>query len=448
MILKSDFIYPESENIKQLYTSKADELVISGPYQSGKTYPCLVKLYLLHLRYPIWSLVVRKRKTDLLRTVIPDFENKVLPYPPGHPHSLVEAYGKQAPQWYNFPNGGRMTLGGMDDPNKFLSGGYDIAYYNQCEQATIDEWEKLKTRCNGRSGRWKTKRGEIRHQLLGDCNPDSHLHWIKQREKDGRLKLVSCSHQDNPLLYSNGEYTDLGLRTIAGMRETLTGIRYERGFLGLWVAAEGQVYEFDRDDYIITQLPDISNWHKYRAIDFGLTHPFVCLWIAQDPENGTLIVYREWRHTNMLVADHAERIKELSKDERITYTVADHDAEDNLTLNRAGIQTRLAKKSILQGIDAVKRRLKTDRLLFYDKALVKRDPELQRQNKPLTTIDEFGSYVHKPIEQHVGNSEKDDLPIKRNDDGLDALRYIVMELDYRPVAVGFGSTSVKQQSRL
>ena len=447
-MLKADFVAPDSANIEELYSSRHDELVISGPYQSGKTFPCLVKLHLLHLRHPLWTLVVRKRKTDLLRTVIPDFENKVLPYPPSHPLSFVEPYGRQSPQWYNYPNGGRMTLGGMDDPDKFLSGGYDVVYYNQCEQATLDEWEKLKTRCNGRSGRWKTKDGRVLHQLLGDCNPDSHLHWIKKREQDGKLRLVNCTHADNPLLFRDGDYTVLGRKTVADLESSLTGVRYQRGFLGQWVSAEGQVYEFDRDKHVISDLPDMRLWQKYRAIDFGLTHPFVCLWFALNPKTGTLILYREWRRTNMLVADHAKEIMKASWGERTQFTVADHDAEDNLTLTRAGIPTRLANKSVLQGIDAVKRRLKERTLLIYDKALIKADPELARQGKPLRTLDEFAGYVHKPLESHVGDASKDDLPIKRNDDGLDALRYMVMALDSPRQTFGFAGAGVKQQTRI
>ena len=68
----------------------------------------------------------------------------------------------------------------------------------------------------------------------------------------------------------NGEWTEKGKHTRETLEKTLSGIRYQRGFLGKWVAAEGQVYgEFDHDKHVINKLPDISGWTKYRAIDFG-----------------------------------------------------------------------------------------------------------------------------------------------------------------------------------
>ena len=446
-MLKSNYVHPQSENIQELFRSRDPELILEGGYQAGKTYPCLVKLHLLHLRYPIWSLTVRKKKVDLVRTVIPDFENKVIERHPSDPESVVTSYGKNNPQWYDYPNGGRMVLGGMDDSDKVLGSSYDLIYFNQCEQASLDDWEKLRARCNGRSFRWITKNGRLNHQLLGDCNPDASFHWIKAREKSGRVRVIKCTLKDNPMLYYDGDWTAFGRKTDEDLQQSLTGIRYQRGYLGKWVSAEGNVYEFDENFHVIDTLPDIRTWRKYRGIDFGLVHPFVCLWFAKEPDTGALYCYREWRMTGMMVSDHAKKIKELSEGERISFTVADHDAEDNLTLNKAGVPTRLADKSILRGIEAVQRRLKARSIYFLRDALVMKDTELVNQNKPTSVIEEFGSYVHKPLEQHIGNSEKDDIPIKENDDGLDVTRYIVSAID-KGVTLGFHHGSAVAQTRL
>ena len=311
-MLHPDYLRSESEATIEMLQSKDSEIVLSGPYQSGKTFPCLVKLHLLCCRYPLKALVVRAQQSDLSDTVIPEYHDKILPCHPQSKESFVKPYGGNKPEWYDYPNGARITLGGMDNAGKWLSGAYDLIFFNQCEQGKLADWEILATRCTGRSGRWKTKDGTVHHQVLGDANPDSHLHWIPKRSEDGLLKLVNSTHVDNPTLFINGEWTEQGEETIALLKRTLSGIRYQRGFLGKWVAAEGQVYgEFDADKHVINELPDISEWTKYRAIDFGLVHPFVCLWFARDPEDGTLILYREWRYTGKLVSDHAQKIKEL-----------------------------------------------------------------------------------------------------------------------------------------
>ena len=445
-MLNDNYIHPQSEVINELFRSRDTELIVDGPYQTGKSFPCMTKLHILHLYHPIWSLVVRKTNKALMRSVIPQYENKILPVHPMSSKSLVVPYGRRSPQWYDYPNGGRMVLGGMDDPDKVLSSEYDIVYYNQCEEGTLEDWEKLSARCNGRSGRW-IENGMVCNQLLGDCNPSTPIHWIKKREKSNRLRLLQTKHKDNPTLYIDGEWTPQGVKTIRQLKDSLTGIRYQRGYQGIWVAAEGQVYEFNDNIHVIKTLPDLTKWQKYRAVDFGLKHPFVCLWFAKNPDNGALLCYREWRRTNWTVAEHAEKIKELSEGESISYTVADHDAEDNLTLNRAGIPTRLAEKSVLRGVEAVKLRLKNKRLLFYADALVEQDPELIRQGDPLDVIQEFPGYVHKPLDKHMGDPAKDDIPIKGKDDGLDASRYLVMSHD-RGITLGFHSGIAKRNTRI
>ena len=50
---------------------------------------------------------------------------------------------------------------------------------------------------------------------------------------------------------------------------------------------------------------------------------------------------------------------------------------------------------------------------------MERDHDLALNGKPLSTIDEFAGYVHKPLESHIGDASKDDLPVKSSDDGLD-----------------------------
>ena len=445
-LLNSRYIAPQSRNCHALYASRLPELVASGTYESSKTTHCLVKLHLLHLQYPIWSLVVRHTKKALIRSVIPAFENKILPVHPTHPESYVIPYGKRQPQWYDYPNGGRMTLGGMNDPDEVLSAEYDIIYYNQCEQATPEQWEKLAARCNGRAGNW-IENGKRMHQLLGDCNPDSKFHFLKQREAAGQLTMLNFTFADNILMARDGYWTEYGVKTRKGLSESLTGMRYLRGYLGEWAVAEGAVYkEWDPEVHVIDKLPDMTGWLRYRVIDFGLVHPFVCLWFAKRPSDGALFCYREYRRTGMMVEEHARNIKKLSEGESIVHTVADHDAEDNLTLQRYGVPTLLADKRILLGIEAVKRRLRDRKLFFYRNASVGADPELVRMgNRPLTTIDEFAGYHHKPVETHIGVAEKDDLPVKENDDGLDCVRYEVVAHDNLS-AFGFAGSTVARQT--
>jgi phage terminase large subunit len=166
------------------------------------------------------------------------------------------------------------------------------------------------------------------------------------------------------------------------------------------------------------------------VVDFGYVHPFVMQWWAEDPE-GRLYRYREIYMTRRLVEDHTELAMRLSKDEpRPAAIVVDHDAEDRATFERkSGYMTVAARKNVSAGIQAVAERLRAvqgrPRLLFMRDSLVERDAGLGEQGKPGCTEDEFASYVWNL----AASRRKGEEPVKADDHGLDATRYLVAHRD-------------------
>jgi hypothetical protein len=324
----------------------------------------------------------------------------------------------------------------------------------------IGDYEVLRTRNTGRGGVAPYA------QTFGDCNPGPPNHWIIEREKAGALKLLHSQHEDNPSLYDDdGRLTEQGVRSMAVL-DSLTGLRYKRLRLGLWVAAEGTVYEgWDRSVHLIDYVPGHPEWTKYnlprswrrfRSIDFGYTNPFVCQWWAMD-EDGRLYLYRELYGTQRLVEDWADEINRLSvwtykndegedvtEPEKIEFTVADHDAEDRATLHRRGIWTVAAEKDVSPGIQAVQERIKIagdgrPRLYIFRSALVREDTSLREKRKPICTADEKDTYVWQESKEKRAEKEE---PLKVDDHGCDAERYIVYLLD------GVGATVTEDKVRV
>ena len=400
-----------------VWNSKHPEVMLAGPYETGKTFATIYKFHILHAKYPnCRGLMVRKSYKSLVQTAIVTYEHKILPVPPRHPESVIRCYGGSKAEWYDYPNGSRIILGGLDNADKVLSGEYDFIYVNQAEELSVDDWEKLSTRCTGRAG------NSPYTQLIGDCNPGSDQHWILKRDQ---LKVFYSKHEDNPVLYdvNTKEWTEQGEKTMSTLR-ALTGIRRKRGLEGLWVAAEGQVFEFDRSVHLIDNFEIPKDWTRFRSIDFGYKHPFVCQWWAVCPD-GKMYLYKEIFYTGKTVAAHAQRIKELSQGENILYTLADHDAEDNATLQENGIRTRLANKTMRPGLNAVERRLSLEepRIFFFKNTLDEYDYSLEERNKPTRTVDEFSRYVYR---EELKGLLKDEHPVKDCDDGMDTMRYAVM----------------------
>lgn len=417
---------------REFWRSKDAEIILSGPYETGKTIAALNKLHALLCKYAgAQALMVRKTYKSLIASVVVSYEKKILPFPPGHPKCLIAKYGGEHPEWYDYPNGSRLYLGGMDKPDKFLSAEFDFIYVNQAEELRLDDWEKLSGRATGRAGNTPYP------QIMADCNPGAPHHWIKQRPQ---IRLLKSKHRDNPTLYhpETGEITEQGKRTMAKLN-ALTGVRLKRGRDGLWVGAEGQVYEeWDEDIHVIDPFKIPPTWTRYRAIDFGYRNPFVCGWWATD-EDGRLYLYRQLYMTGRTVKVHAEQINRLSASEKHAATIADHDAGDRATLEENGISTIAAKKDISVGIEKVQERLKVQgdgrpRLFIFRDSLVEEDMFLKENYKPTCAEQEFSNYVYPEPKDKKPEKE---APIDADNHGMDMIRYMVMYLDggQRKVAI-------------
>ena len=396
-----------------IQTDTSAEIVLSGPAGTGKSLAWLAKFHAMAQRYPRsrW-LFVRKTRASLTDSALVTFEERILG---GSEHPLAVNAQRYTRHSYQYANGSEIVLGGMDRPTRLYSTEFDGVYVQEANELTLGEWESLLRTLRNRRVPFQ--------QLVGDCNPDAPTHWLYQRAQSGGCLMLHTRHEDNPALHNGTDYTEFGRSYIATL-DRLTGVRYKRLRLGQWVAAEGTVYEFDRAVHLIDKFTPPADWKRIRAIDFGYTNPFVCLWIAVDPD-GRAYVYREYYKTKGLVQDHARIINHYSQGERYEVTVADHDAEDRATLLRYGVFTTAAKKDVRTGIEAVQDRMRVagdgkPRLFVMRDALVERDDELVEARRPYRIEQEFDVYVYPPGADGKPNKEE---PLKDNDHALDALRY-------------------------
>jgi len=395
-----------------LLTCHNQEAIISGPSETGKTTAALMRLHILAWKYPgLQGAIARKVRRSIYASTLQTYR-RIL-----GPESPVAVYGGQEPSWFDYPNGSRLIVAGLDDPGKLLSSEFDIIYVSQAEELAQGDWEVLLTRVTGRAGHMPYG------QLLGDCNPGAPGHWIKQRANEGKLALLESRHEDNPVLYDDaGGLTEQGARTLAVL-DSLSGVRLARLRFGRWVSAEGQIYtDYDSAVHLIDPIPLPGDWRRIRAVDFGLEHPFACLWLAQAPQSDDLYVYRQLYKTGRTVAEHAGTILAHSSGQWFEATVCDHDAEDRLTLARAGIPNIAARKPVLAGIGRVQDRLKARKLFIFRNSLIEADQVLVAKHLPFALEQEFESWVW-------ANNATREVPIKINDHGLDALRYAVMYFD-------------------
>lgn len=400
------------------FRDKARVCLYGGAAGGGKSRAASEKQHAYMLKYPgAVGVALRKAREFASKSVV---------------YALQAAIGDDPSVRYNaselmfhYANGSRIFVAGMKDEGQRQAlrsingdGSVDFIWVEEANALTEDDYNELLGRLRGRAAPWR--------QILLTTNPDGPMHWIKTRLMDGGEASVHYSSaKDNPHLPP--EY----LQTL----ESITGVLGMRLRDGLWVQAEGVVYDTWSDAvHIVNRMPDgWQQWRKFRAIDFGYVNPFVCQWWAVDPD-GRLYRYREIYMSKRTVADHAEKINLLSRGESYEATVCDHDAEDRATLKQAGITSIAAIKDVSRGIQAVQQRLMRGhddqpRLFLLKNALVERDGLLADERKPTSTEQELPGYIWQTAGDGRPNKEE---PLKLNDHGADCLRYAVMYLDGRP----------------
>jgi len=398
-----------------LFRATEPEILLAGPSRTGKSQAACEFLNRLCLDYPGTSaLIARKTRESLSESGLKTLAARILP-------GTARWYGDR--EW-RYRNGSHIAAVGMNEPTRIMSTEYDIIYVQEATELEENDWELLLTRLSGTV--------LPRRQIIGDCNPAGEHHWLRQRAASGKLRMLTTRHEDNPTLFTvDGKITDFGDEYIAKL-DNLTGVRHKRLRLGIWCSAEGMIYEeFDWNVHVCDRFAIPPEWRRFWAIDFGYTQPFVWQAWAQDPQTKTAYRFAELYHTQMLVEDVAERIKRWMTENHEDFPAAiicDHDAEDRATLKKKlGVPTIRANKSVSPGIQAVKEALVSqvregrNGLVFMRDSALAHDPALQEAKLPTCTEEEVESYVWK-------EGVKDSEPVKADDHGMDAMRYLTMYL--------------------
>lgn len=388
-----------------LWRCKRHEVILSGPAETGKTFAALHKLDALMWRYShAQAAIVRKTYKSTVSSVIQTYVNKVLA-----PGAGIIPYGGERPDWFDYPNGSRVWVAGMDSADKVLSSERDFIYVNQAEELSVDDWETLGTRCTGRAGNTPYA------QLFGDCNPASRNHWIVERAKVGTLSLLKSEHRDNPMLYDEaGGLTAQGTRTMETL-EALTGSRRKRLYEGEWFSAEGLVYEEFSREVHVCERPREDLRHFIVGCDEGYTNPSVALVIGVDGD-GRAHVIEEFYQRRVLQAAFVDVCRDIYQRYHPDAFYVDPSAAGLIAeMQSAGLPALGGTNDVSDGIQAVKQRF-----------------VVQGDGRPRLTINADCVNLISEMEAYVWAHGRDgtalDKPGKDDDHAEDALRYAVSAL--------------------
>jgi len=426
----------------EAYNSTAREVVVEGPARTGKTFAILQRMVRHAHDVPGYKgLIVRKVAVTLGATVLRTLEEDVFHEWESSTRTSrldgVHFFGgsQNEPASYEFDNGSRIVVGGMDAPTKILGTEYDEIFYNEVIEGTEEDVETLQSRLS---------HGLLEHPaFLADCNPSHDKHWVLQRIKRGGVHHIKTTLKDNPAFYDeSGLPTERGrayLESLAG----LTGSRYQRLVLGEWVGVENAVYpHFDRRIHV----QDIPNGTRFVdgafGADFGRVHKSAAVACSRD-QHGRVWVREAWARPS---TDHGEALRRVVSDLRGRYSTRRGRVDPNQDVLAGLLNAQIAKSgegSRQHRIDLTARLLNTfpggvvpsltgettGRALSYGPEGPDDTPGLLFV-KGAPGIDELCDELEAYHYEHRLTDTKDEMVVARiNDDMVAAMEYAIEELE-------------------
>jgi PBSX family phage terminase large subunit len=434
-VVRRESVYQPFGAIRDLWTSTDTELLISGPAHTGKSVGCGNYILFLCEMWPgLRVLIVRKTRASISESFIPTFENRVLPA--GHPMG-AKKLAPTSRHGYDHPEtGARIVLGSMENPTRLFSTEWDIIWYEECTEATLNEWESLfralrnKKITHPHGPHPETGEPRFMHRIIGTCNPDSPHHWLMTRVKQGKLRYVKSEHKDNPS-FTRDDREKL---------ERMTGVRRDRLLLGLWKASEGAIWDnFDLPTHRVADHPRTTDgklayaW-TVAAVDWGyIDSGAITVWGVD--HDGRM--YRAWEVKRELwsIDQWVERAVQLDKQWKPVAFVCDNARGEHIAqFKKAGLNAIPVSKTgdgnrgfVHLTLDLVRDRLKVQpdgfpRLMFVADAHDDPQGSLVEKSTPTCTEDEIPGYSLKRV-QSTGEI-LDGVPADSQEDHcIDTLRY-------------------------
>lgn len=412
--------YEPVGSARELIAARDMEVIAAGPAGTGKTLAICWKVHLAMHRYPgARSLFCRESLEALKKGALTTYINGVKPEQTG-----VRYYGgnNAKPAAFRYPNGSAIEVMSLEDPEKVKSAEYDLIYPNEVTESPEKTWEILSSRL---------RNGVMPYQqIVGDCNPAGPKHWILNRQRAGKLRLISSTHRDNPAFWDRRSetWTSQGLAYVEGVLAGLSGVERERLYLGKWAAVEGLVYpEFDPDTHqkrtYVPQLMedvdepgtyfmvpvwgdqvDVTGWRTVLGIDIGSRNPTAILTIHIAGDERMHVSHEVYRR-NMTATEIVDAIVERIDATGAEAVYIDPSAKGYIDdLSARGYPAQAAVNDVLVGIQRVHGAFQTGLTI---------DPNCT------SLIDELGMYAYARDPK-----VETDKPIKDHDHALDALRYV------------------------
>jgi len=393
------------------------DVLYGGAAGGGKSFAMLID--------PLRYCHIKEHRALILRRSMPELRELIDKSRELYPKAFKGAKFREVEKLWNFPSGAKIEFG-------FLEKDADVYRYQGQAYSWIgfDEITHLPTEFgwNYLASRLRTTNPNLETYLRCTANPGGvGAQWVKKRYieasepnktfkgKDGLTrKFIPALLQDNPYLAEDGEYER--------MLQSLPAVQRRQLLEGNWDVAEGAAFaEFTPDVHVITPFELPAWWERVKGIDYGYAAESCCLWGAIDPDDKTIIIYRELYRKGLTGEALADTITQMEENEvksipgvldtaawaRTGYT----GPTIGETLVNRGHKLRRADKNRVAGKTQIHEHLRQREGIGR--------PRLQIFSNCVNLIKELQGIP-------LSASNPEDVDTKASDHAYDALRYMLM----------------------
>lgn len=366
-----------------------DAIICDGSIRSGKTVSMAVGFIL-------WSMSRFNGQTFGIcgRTIQSLRRNVIIHLSDWVPHDLHIEEKQQEHKLIVSDGCGRENVyylfGGRDESSYTLVQGITLAGALLDEVALMPQSfvEQVTARCSVDGSK-----------LWFNCNPGGPEHWFNK-------KWVLAAKEMNALHvhFTMSDNLSLAPKIRERYERMYTGVFYQRYILGLWVLAEGLVYDFGEAN-ITDECPEGAE--HYISVDYGTRNPCSAgLWsVTGDKAVRIKEYYYSGRESNRNKTDeeHCDAIEHLARGYTIKRVIVDPSSASFITsLKKRKFKVLAANNNVLDGIRRTATYLK--------------DGNIKIHRSCIDSIREFGLYCWD-------EKKNDDSVVKQNDHAMDDIRY-------------------------
>lgn len=254
-------------------------------------------------------------------------------------------------------------------------------------------------------------------KFFGSTNPEGPYHWLKtdyiNRVTDLDMGVFLFTIEDN--LFLDKDY-------VSSLKKEYTGVFYKRFIDGLWVLAEGVIYDVWDKAYHMGEIVDPDSFTNYIVgIDYGTSNPCTFGLYGFDKHLPVHLI-REYYYEGGTEGNKQKTDSQYADDLEIFLDGIHPDViyVDPSALSfivelryRNKYKIKAGKNDVLPGIQFISKLLNNS-LYFIDESCVETDKG-------------YSSYVWNPNKQRIGLDE----PLKENDHVCDRDRYALFTHFYR-----------------